>query len=206
MNRLMLRVTQGQSKKHSRKDKTADLLYDVFPKHVADALREGRPVEPERKDCVTIFFSDIVGFTTISSSLDPEKVSTMLHRLYTAFDELSSAHRIFKVETIGDAYMAVTNLVEDQHNDHAVRMARFAVGAIQAARNTLIDLDNPSLGSVRIRVGLHSGPVVANVVGTRNKRYCLFGDSVNTASRMESNSEVVGYCVSHHCCRPHAPG
>ena len=188
----MLRVTQGQSKKHSRKDKTADLLYDVFPKHVADALREGRPVEPERKDCVTIFFSDIVGFTTISSSLDPEKVS--------------SAHRIFKVETIGDAYMAVTNLVEDQLNDHAVRMARFAVSAIQAARNTLIDLDNPSLGTVRIRVGLHSGPVVANVVGTRNKRYCLFGDSVNTAARMESNSEVGGYCVSHQLNCPPAHG
>ena len=202
----MLRVTQGESKKHSSKDKTADLLYDVFPKHVADALREGRPVEPERKDCVTIFFSDIVGFTTISSSLDPEKVSTMLHRLYTAFDALSSAHRIFKVETIGDAYMAVTNLVEDQLNDHAVRMARFAVSAIQAARNTLIDLDNPSLGTVRIRVGLHSGPVVANVVGTRNKRYCLFGDSVNTAARMESNSEVGGYCVSLHLNCPPAHG
>jgi len=189
--RLMLRVLQSLNKKRHM-DQTADLLYDVFPKHVADALRAGREVEPERRDCVTIFFSDIVGFTTISSNLDPEQVSKMLHRLYTAFDELSAMHRVFKVETIGDSYMAVTNLVEDQDNDHALRMARFALGALQAAKDTLIDLDNPSLGSVRIRIGMHSGPVVANVVGTRNKRYCLFGDTVNTASRMESNSEVRG--------------
>ena len=221
------------------------MLYDVFPRHIADALKAGQKVEPERREVVTIFFSDIVGFTTISSELDPEKVSTMLHRLYSAFDQLADTYGIFKVranfskthphthmlrltqpetnapntrtpthtkacmyacmavtrrmrqvETIGDAYMAVTNLVEDQHADHAIRIARFAVGAIKAARDTLIDLDDPSRGHVRIRVGLHAGPVVANVVGTRNLRYCLFGDTVNTASRMESNSEEFKIHVS----------
>jgi serine/threonine protein kinase len=166
------------------------LLNDVFPKHIADKLRKGEKIEPEHRDCVTIFFSDIVGFTEICSMIDASKVSEMLDRLYTAFDALSSEHKIFKVETIGDAYMAVTNLVEDQANDHALCIAHFAVHAIEAANSTLIDPERPEMGTIKIRVGFHSGPVVANVVGTRNQRYCLFGDTVNTASRMESSSEA----------------
>jgi class 3 adenylate cyclase len=173
-----------QSKKEKRTD---TLLFDVFPQHIAAALRDGRKVEPEQRDMVTIFFSDIVGFTEISAELPAMKVSDLLDRLYNRFDELSRDHDVFKVETIGDAYMAVTNLSKDQ-SDHAKRIADFAVAAINAANETLIDPDNPDRGVVNIRVGFHSGSVVANVVGSRNPRYCLFGDTVNTASRMESNS------------------
>ena len=158
-------------------------LFDIFPRHIAEALRDGRTVEPEHKDIVTIFFSDIVGFTNISSELDPRKVASLLDRLYTQFDALSRKHDIFKVETIGDAYMAVTNLVKDQKDDHARRIAEFAMDAIQAANSTLIDEDNPGQGYVNIRVGFHSGSVVADVVGTRNPRYCLFGDTVNTGKK-----------------------
>ena len=165
------------------------LLYDNFPKKFADALREGRKVEPEKRECVTIFFSDIVGFTDISSKLSPMKVSDMLDRLYSSFDELSRAHDVFKIETIGDAYMAVTNLVKDQH-DHAKRVVDFAVEALDAANKTLIDVDDSLIGSVNIRVGLHSGPVVASVVGSRNLKYSIFGDAVNVAARMEQNSRV----------------
>ena len=167
----------------------SQLLYDNFPKKFADALREGRKVEPEKRECVTIFFSDIVGFTDISSKLSPMKVSDMLDRLYTSFDELSRAHDVFKIETIGDAYMAVTNLVKDQH-DHAKRVVDFAVEALDAANKTLIDVDDSLIGSVNIRVGLHSGPVVASVVGSRNLKYSIFGDAVNVAARMEQNSRV----------------
>jgi guanylate cyclase len=163
------------------------LLHEVFPRHIVEALRNGRKVEPELRETVTIFFSDIVGFTHISSSLPPIKVSDMLDRLYSRFDELSRQHEIFKVETIGDAYMAVTNLIKNQ-DDHAKRIAEFSVDALTAANETLIDLDDPSKGYVNVRIGIHSGPAVANVVGSRNPRYCLFGDTVNTASRMEGHS------------------
>eukprot|EP00980_Cylindrotheca_fusiformis_P023345 scaffold10399_cov113-Cylindrotheca_fusiformis.AAC.5 len=165
-------------------------LFDIFPRHIAEALRDGRAVEPEHRDMVTIFFSDIVGFTQLSAELPPRKVALLLNRLYTKFDALSRKYDVFKVETIGDAYMAVTNLVKNQEKDHAKRIAEFAIDAIREANGTLVDEEDPLKGYVNVRVGFHSGSVVADVVGTRNLRYCLFGDSVNTASRMESSSKA----------------
>ncbi|CAJ1954719.1 unnamed protein product [Cylindrotheca closterium] len=166
-----------------------DFLYQAFPRHVADVLRVGGKVEPESHDCVTILFSDIIGFTTIASKFEPIKVSQMLDRLYLKLDTLSQKHDLFKIETIGDAYMCAGNLAKNQSSDHVKRVALFANDAIQAASETLIDEDDPSLGYVHIRVGFHSGPVVSNVVGSLNPRYGVFGDTVNVASRMESNSE-----------------
>jgi class 3 adenylate cyclase len=90
------------------------LLLEVFPSHVAKALMEGRKVEPESKECVTIFFSEIVGYTELGGSMEPRLVMNMLDRLYTKFDVLSEKYDVFKVETIGDAYMAVANLHKDQ--------------------------------------------------------------------------------------------
>jgi len=185
----VLQFSKQRSKSQRRlSQRTEELLYDVFPPHIAKAMQAGKKVEPESREVVTIFFSDIVGFTNISSTLTPIKVSDMLDRLYNKFDDLSRKYDVFKVETIGDAYMAVTNLVKDQAHTHAKLIADFSIDALKAANETLVDKDDRSKGYVHIRVGFHSGPVVANVVGSRNPRYCLFGDTVNTASRMESNS------------------
>lgn len=174
--------------------RTEDLLRQLFPENIAKALRDGHKVEPETHDCVTVFFADIVGYTEISSHLSPTKVSNMLDRLYTKFDRLSRVHNVFKVETVGDAYMTVTNLAMEQA-DHVSIMAHFAIDAVDAAAGTLIDEDEPSKGHVQIRVGFHSGPVASHVVGLRNPRYSIIGDTVNIAARMESSSAAG--CI--HC-------
>ena len=163
------------------------LLQDILPPKVIKALAEGRKVEPEPYDPVTIFFSDIVGFTTISQTMPPEKVMAMLDDMYSRFDALVRKHGLFKVETIGDAYMCVGGIPEPQA-DHTLRVARFSIEAINSAAEVPIDAEDPGKGYVKIRVGFHSGSVVASVVGSVNPRYCLFGDTVNVASRMESNS------------------
>ena len=166
---------------------TENLLLEIFPKHIAEALSKGQKVEPEHFDCVTIFFSDIVGFTGIASEMSPMKVSDMLDRLYIKFDSLSRTHDVFKVETVGDAWVGVTNVATRQP-DHTKRIAAFAMDAIKAANTTLIDLEDANKGFVSIRVGFHVGPVLANIIGSRNPKYTLIGDTVNMSSRMESNS------------------
>eukprot|EP00730_Choanoeca_flexa_P005201 TRINITY_DN11901_c0_g3_i3.p1 TRINITY_DN11901_c0_g3~~TRINITY_DN11901_c0_g3_i3.p1 ORF type:complete len:1077 (+),score=229.75 TRINITY_DN11901_c0_g3_i3:283-3513(+) len=184
-------IEQRQPRRRSRFKGTTsdDLLSQVFPEHIAEALKAGRKIEAEHHPMVTVFFSDIVGFTDISSSQPAEKVMDMLDRLYTKLDNLVDKHNLFKVETIGDAFMCVSNLHEPQPDDHVKRIALFSRDAIQAANATFIDEEDESLGYINIRVGFHSGPCVTNVVGHKNPRYCLFGDTVNMASRMESNSE-----------------
>eukprot|EP00238_Polyblepharides_amylifera_P001073 CAMPEP_0196572604 /NCGR_PEP_ID=MMETSP1081-20130531/2618_1 /TAXON_ID=36882 /ORGANISM="Pyramimonas amylifera, Strain CCMP720" /LENGTH=1072 /DNA_ID=CAMNT_0041889967 /DNA_START=195 /DNA_END=3410 /DNA_ORIENTATION=- len=147
----------GKFQAAGTKRTATQLLYDVFPPKIARTLRAGQKVEPEHHACVTIFFSDIVGFTDISMSLPPVQVMAMLDRLYHNFDELARVHDIFKVETIGDAYMAVANLIKEQPQ-HTRNIAEFSIAAICTANATLISLEAPELGGVNIRVGFHSGP------------------------------------------------
>ncbi|XP_030599348.1 guanylate cyclase soluble subunit beta-2 [Archocentrus centrarchus] len=165
------------------KKKTENLLYAMLPKHVANQLKEGKKVEAgEFKEC-TILFSDVVTFTNICAMCEPIQIVHMLNSMYLQFDRLTTVHNVYKVETIGDAYMVVGG-VPIPVSSHAERVANFALGMIIAAKEVI----NPITGGpIQIRVGLHSGPVLAGVVGEKMPRYCLFGDTVNTASRMESH-------------------
>jgi guanylate cyclase len=155
----------------------------------------------ESHESVTIFFSDIVGFTTeIASTLEPMKISNMLDRLYTGFDDLARKYDIFKIETIGDAYMCAGNLANDQQAlDHDVkRVAQFAIEAVHMASKIMVDEDDPNRGYVHIRTGFHTGPVVSTVIGSLNPRYGIFGDAVNVSSRMESTSKPGRMHCSEH--------
>ncbi|KPP68053.1 guanylate cyclase soluble subunit beta-2-like, partial [Scleropages formosus] len=165
------------------KKKTETLLYAMLPRHVANLLKEGKKVEAGEFKVCTILFSDVVTFTNICAACEPIQIVNMLNSMYSKFDRLTSIHDVYKVETIGDAYMVVGG-VPVPTETHAERVANFALGMRIAAR----EVTNPITGKpIQIRVGLHTGPVLAGVVGEKMPRYCLFGDTVNTASRMESH-------------------
>ncbi len=160
----------------------------MFPEHVRRLLQAKLPVPTETHPCVTIFFSDIKGFTEISCILPPVSVKAMLDALYTFMDTCADEHGVHKLETIGDGFVAVTNVMEEQP-DHAARMARFALAVLTGAASIPVNPERPGGPTIQLRIGLHTGPVVAGVVGKRNLRYCLFGHTMNIASRMESSGE-----------------
>ncbi|XP_043974897.1 retinal guanylyl cyclase 2 [Gambusia affinis] len=166
------------------KQRTEKLLSEMLPPSVAEALKTGASVEPEYFDQVTIYFSDIVGFTTISSLSDPIEVVDLLNDLYTLFDAVLSSHDVYKVETIGDAYMVASGLPKRNGNKHAAEIANMSLNILSSVGS--FQMRHMPDVPVRIRIGIHSGPCVAGVVGLTMPRYCLFGDTVNTASRMES--------------------
>jgi class 3 adenylate cyclase len=137
----------------------------------------------------TIMFGDISGFTAWSSSREPAQVFQLLETLYHSFDEIAKKRRVFKVETVGDCYVAVAGL-PDPRKDHAVVMARFAKDCMHRMHSMTRKLEvslGPDTTDLSLRIGLHSGPVTAGVLRGERSRFQLFGDTMNTAARMESN-------------------
>ncbi|XP_064468524.1 atrial natriuretic peptide receptor 1-like [Ornithodoros turicata] len=171
------------------KRKSDELLYEVLPRYVAEQLKRGEYVKPEAFECVTICFSDIVGFTAICANSTPMEVVDLLNDLYSCFDAIIINYDVFKVETIGDAYMVVSGLPVRNGNEHAREIARMTLSLLNAIAGFRIR-HQPS-NKLRLRIGVHSGPCAAGVVGLKRPRYCLFGDTVNTASRMESCGEAM---------------
>uniref|UniRef100_A0A7M4DZV4 Guanylate cyclase n=1 Tax=Crocodylus porosus TaxID=8502 RepID=A0A7M4DZV4_CROPO len=168
----------------AERDRADKLNFMLLPGPVVKSLKETGGVEPELFEEVTIYFSDIVGFTTLCKYSTPMEVVDMLNDIYKNFDHILDHHDVYKVETIGDAYMVVSGLPKRNGNRHAVDISMMALD-ILSFMGTFELRHLPGL-PVWIRIGIHSGPCAAGVVGIKMPRYCLFGDTVNTASRMES--------------------
>ncbi|KAM8899285.1 retinal guanylyl cyclase 2-like isoform 1-T2 [Spinachia spinachia] len=167
------------------RNKTDKLIGQLLPKSVAQALKKGKPVQPEHYSDCTLYFSDIVGFTTISALSEPIEVVDLLNDLYTMFDAIIATHDVYKVETIGDAYMVASGVPNRNGNRHAGEVANMSLDILHSIAAFKIK-HMPEI-KVKIRIGLHSGALVAGVVGHTMPRYCLFGDTVTTASHMEAS-------------------
>ena len=158
------------------------LLLNILPASIAERLKATPGVIAEAHACVTVLFADIVGFTSLCAQRPPQEIVQLLDRIFTAFDHLAQRHGLEKIKTIGDCYMAVAGL-PDPREDHAQAALAMARDMLREAEALARDTGEP----LQLRVGLSSGPVVAGVIGRSKFIFDLWGDTVNTASRMESH-------------------
>ncbi len=174
--RLEELVKQRTKELEAEKATSERLLLNVLPAPIADRLKAGESLIVDKFEHVSVLFADIVGFTTMSAHKPPEELVSLLNELFSLFDKLAEKHGLEKIKTIGDAYMVVAGIPQPMA-DSAIAIAHMALDMIEAVKPY-------DLG---IRVGIHTGTVVAGVIGKKKFIYDLWGDTVNTASRMESH-------------------
>lgn len=181
LHQHILELDQAYSMLNTERDRAERLLLNVLPEEVANRLKSGQATIADSYTEVTVLFADIVGFTSLSARIPPEQLVTMLNRVFSVFDTLAEKYGLEKIKTIGDAYMVVSGLNGPHPNrpESAAAMALDMMTALQKLSGDIgIDL--------QVRIGMDTGPVVAGVIGTKKFIYDLWGDTVNTASRMES--------------------
>lgn len=174
------------------KDRSENLLLNILPKEIAQELKETGKAAPKNYESVSILFTDFKGFTKLVASIPATTLIFELNEIFSGFDEIVDEIGVEKIETIGDAYMAASGLPRE-NSDHALR-------CVEVAFRMLKFLEQRNKNSEIIwnmRIGINSGPVIAGVVGKKKFAYDIFGDSVNTASRLESNGQVGKVNISH---------
>lgn len=162
-------------------EKSDRLLLNIIPKPIVERLKQNSAAIADDFDDVTVLFADIVGFTELSSQVTPIELVGLLNRIFSGFDQLAEQHGLEKIKTIGDAYMVAGGLPEPNPN-HANAAARMAI----AMQHEITQFTTRENQAIALRIGIHTGPVVAGVIGSRKFSYDLWGDTVNIASRMES--------------------
>ncbi|XZO03205.1 MAG: adenylate/guanylate cyclase domain-containing protein [Microcoleus sp.] len=162
-------------------EKSDHLLLNILPEAIVEALKKGETANAERFDSATVLFADIVNFTSLASRISPLELVKFLNQIFSKFDELTEKHGLEKIKTNGDAYMVAGGLPVPRPN-HAEAIANMALDMQEAIADFKTDRGEP----FQIRIGINTGPVVAGVIGTKKFSYDLWGDTVNVASRMES--------------------
>ncbi len=184
---LVLRYFIDQKKKAYallavEQEKSDNLLLNVLPKEIADILKEKNQTIANHFDEASILFADLVGFTPLTESMTPEEMIGLLNDIYSHFDGLVDKYRLEKIRTIGDNYMVVSG-VPTPRADHAQALAKMALDMLKFTES--LPVQNGT--QINFRIGVNSGPLVAGVIGKTKFHYDVWGDSVNTASRMESH-------------------
>ncbi|XP_012551167.2 soluble guanylyl cyclae alpha-1 subunit isoform X1 [Bombyx mori] len=191
MDKLKNSIEEASKAVDKEREKNVSLLHLIFPPHIAKRLWLGEKIEAKSHDDVTMLFSDIVGFTSICATATPMMVIAMLEDLYSVFDIFCEELDVYKVETIGDAYCVASGL-HRKIETHAPQIAWMALRMVETCAQHLTHEGNP----IKMRLGLHTGTVLAGVVGKTMQKYCLFGHNVTLANKFESGSEPLKINVS----------
>jgi class 3 adenylate cyclase len=171
------------------KDRSEELLHNILPIEVAAELKAKGHADAKHFDQVTMLFTDFKGFTEVSERLSPADLVEELNVCFKAFDTITATYGVEKIKTIGDAYMAAGGVPEPREGA-VLDTIRAALEMQAFMKQRHMDRVKAGLPAFQMRVGIHTGPVVAGIVGTRKFQYDIWGDTVNTASRMESSGEV----------------
>ena len=172
-------IQQQHEQLELEREKSENLLLNILPQSIAQRLKENPSVIADHFNSITVLFTDIVGFTKISENLTPSEVVSFLNQIFSYFDDLAEKYQLEKIKTVGDAYMVAGGFPEPRI-DHVEAVADFAL-EIQEILKTIGNK------TICMRTGIHTGPAVAGVIGNKKFIYDVWGDTVNTASRMESH-------------------
>lgn len=179
-------LEEAHAKLNAEKDKSDNLLLNILPEKIADELKHNGAAEPTSYDEASVLFTDFVGFTTLADKMNANDLVEELNICFTAFDTIVAKHGIEKIKTIGDSYMAAAG-IPSANNTHAVDVINAALEMIDFMNERAIQCEQNGKPHFEVRIGINSGSIVAGIVGSRKFQYDIWGDTVNVASRMESN-------------------
>jgi class 3 adenylate cyclase len=189
LRRKLIELSHARQALEAEKVRSDALLLNILPATVADELKSRNEVEPRHYDSVTIMFTDFKGFTRIAEAAEPRTLINDLNQYFSAFDEITERHNLEKLKTIGDAYMCAGGLPEENRS-HPIDACRAAMEIQDFMARTNRQREKMRLPPWELRIGLHTGPIMAGVVGKKKFTYDIWGDAVNVAARMESIGEA----------------
>ena len=197
LRRKLIELSGAQQALGSEKKKSDELLLNILPAKIAEELKARNEVEPRFYDSVTIMFTDFMGFTRFAEASEPRTLVNDLNHYFSAFDDIIEKHNLEKLKTIGDAYMCAGGL-PDESQVHPQDACRAAIEIQEFVTRTNDQRQKMRLPPWEVRIGIHTGPVMAGIVGKKKSTYDIWGDAVNVASLMESNGEAGRIVISEN--------